>query len=107
MKEYNKKWQILRGICIICVIQIHCLAGIGDEFNAVDRVYYLFVRNLINFPVPLFFFISGYFAVNTDGKIEPGEKVRGGVLQTQDCAAFGAISDLVYGIHDSVCYPKF
>lgn len=61
----SKKWQLIRGISIFCVIQIHCLAGIGDRFSTFDQVYYLIVRNIINFPVPLFFFISGYFAVNT------------------------------------------
>ncbi len=67
MRESKKidLWQVVRGICIICVVQIHCLAGIGDVYSPVEQVYYLLVRNLINFPVPVFFFISGYFAAYT------------------------------------------
>lgn len=69
-------WQVVRGICIICVVQIHCLAGTGDEYSSVEQVYYLIVRNLINFPVPIFFFISGYFVAyilgNTRKRTENG-----------------------------------
>ena len=67
MRESKKidLWQVVRGIGIICVVQIHCLAGIGDVYSPVEQVYYLLVRNLINFPVPVFFFISGYFAAYT------------------------------------------
>ncbi|MCI9361675.1 MAG: acyltransferase [Hungatella sp.] len=55
-------WQILRAICIMCVVAIHSRAGISANYNKIEKGYYLIVRNLINFPVPVFFFISGYFS---------------------------------------------
>lgn len=56
-------WQNIRGICIIAVVCIHC-SGYSDNyiFNEFNSVYYLIIRNLINFPVPCLFFLSGFFS---------------------------------------------
>lgn len=56
--QKSSYWQGIRGLCIVMVVLIHCSAnasGSGEE------IYYMLVRNLINFPVAVFFFISGYF----------------------------------------------
>lgn len=62
----SRYWQIIRGICILAVIMIHCPNAIG--LNTGDFSAWLILRQLINFPVALFVFMAGYF-VNTD-KIE-------------------------------------
>lgn len=56
MRSY--KFQELRGLCIIAVILIHLLPG-SIETNSFD--YWLSFRRVINFPVAIFIFISGYF----------------------------------------------
>lgn len=53
----SQYWQAIRGICIIAVIAIHCPAGI----NGIDFNIWLWMRQIINFPVALFVFMSGYF----------------------------------------------
>lgn len=54
----NSKVQSIRGICIIGVILIHV-----SVFNDTDSLnnYWIIYRRIINFPVTIFFFISGYF----------------------------------------------
>ena len=56
-------WQIIRGICILAVIMIHCPTG--QEYSVVDTYVWLVLRQLINFPVAVFIFMAGYF-VNAD-----------------------------------------
>lgn len=55
MEKKSYYWQFVRGICICAVILIHSRFDIGGGY------YYLVFRNLINFPVAIFFFISGFF----------------------------------------------
>lgn len=64
----NDIWQIVRGISILSVVLIHCETAMGPEYSEAERIYYLFFRNLISFPVPAFFFMSGYF-LNMSGSI--------------------------------------
>lgn len=53
----SQYWQVVRGICIMAVIAIHCPTGTnGMDFNV-----WLGIRQIINFPVALFIFMSGYF----------------------------------------------
>ena len=62
-KEENERvnnksqyWQVVRGICILAVIAIHCPQGTdGDLYT------WLGIRQLIDFPVALFIFMAGYF----------------------------------------------
>lgn len=55
-------WQSFRGICILSVVFIHCNGYSADlNFLDVNSVYYLFFRNIVNFPVACLFFLSGYF----------------------------------------------
>ena len=65
----NTYYQMIRGICICAVVLIHCPVvedGITYqnifEFNS---IYFIIFRNLINFPVPVFLFLAGYFTNTT------------------------------------------
>jgi fucose 4-O-acetylase-like acetyltransferase len=58
-------FQAIRGICIIAVIFIHCSDSINTELIDFTMV----CRQFINFPVAIFFFLSGYFtSFETDTK---------------------------------------
>lgn len=58
----NRYFQFLKGISIIAVILIHMINISESRFvNNINIV----IRSIINFSVPLFIFISGYF-VNTN-----------------------------------------
>lgn len=57
-------WQLIRGICIICVVLIHSKHGTvyqHDPHGSWNYDYYIVVRQFINFPVAVFIFLSGYF----------------------------------------------
>jgi len=63
-KDIDAYWQYIRGICIICVILIHCKTGVGYENNLIGSWnfdYWLIFRQFINFPVAVFIFLAGYF----------------------------------------------
>lgn len=85
----SQYWQMIRGICILAVIMIHCPNAIGlstGEFSV-----WMVLRQLINFPVALFVFMAGYF-VNTD-KIKKNNcayllKRGGGCLYPILCGVF-------------------
>ena len=59
----SQYWQMIRGICILAVIMIHCPNAIGLKTG--DFSVWLVLRQLINFPVALYVFMAGYF-VNID-----------------------------------------
>lgn len=63
-------WQSIRGICILAVVLIHALGGYDYSDGVADTGFLIF-RQLINFAVATFIFMSGYF-VNIR-KIESGE----------------------------------
>lgn len=48
---------MVRGVCILAVVMIHCPQG---AFG-VDEAIWLVIRQFINFPVALFIFMAGYF----------------------------------------------
>ena len=48
-------WQMVRGICILAVVMIHCPQGTAD----LDQIVWLGIRQIINFPVALFIFMAG------------------------------------------------
>ena len=63
-KTKDAYWQYIRGICIICVILIHCKTGIeykNDILGSWNFDYWIVMRQLINFPVAIFIFLAGYF----------------------------------------------
>ena len=53
----SRYWQMIRGICILAVIMIHCPTGESREAQTI----WLVLRQLINFPVAVFIFMAGYF----------------------------------------------
>lgn len=65
MKERIKYFDLLRGLAIIGVVAIHS-SGIGYTFpvDSVDFNFTVIWRQLINFAVPMFLSISGFFLVN-------------------------------------------
>jgi probable poly-beta-1,6-N-acetyl-D-glucosamine export protein len=48
----------LRGIAIIAVVAIHAIYLAGNP----DAPYYIYYRQILNFAVPVFFFMAGYWA---------------------------------------------
>lgn len=65
-------FQSIRGLCILCVVLIHCATGIMWKGHAVFNFnydYWLILRQFINFPIALFIFLSAFFI-----KIEQASK---------------------------------
>ena len=62
-QEVNNRdlfWQEARGLCIVAVIMAHLPIGEGENVS-----YWLSFRQIINFPVACFLFISGFFSKST------------------------------------------
>ena len=57
--EKDKYFQFLRGILITLVILIHAMY---ENNNLYINCINIILRNVINFVVPMFIFISAYFA---------------------------------------------
>lgn len=55
----SQYWQMIRGICILAVVMIHCSTGQG--YSELEYFGWVVLRQLINFPVAIFVFLSGYF----------------------------------------------
>jgi len=57
-------FQSVRGLCILCVVLIHCATGleykgiVGLTFN---YDYWHIFRSFINFPIAIFIFLTAYF----------------------------------------------
>ena len=76
----NNFWQIIRGICILAVVMIHCPAGSDYAAGSIQFNTWLIIRQFINFPVAVFVFLSGYFtnAEKIQGKTRTYVLKRGG-----------------------------
>lgn len=59
-QKRNQYFDFLRGLAIIMVVGIHTYPG-HDGFNSVRDELFVFVRQVINLPVPIFLAISGFF----------------------------------------------
>ena len=59
-RERKSYWQEVRGICIIAVVAIHILAECQLRCKNIRLEWVLF-RQLLNFAVPTFIFMAGYF----------------------------------------------
>lgn len=59
MERKREYWQGIRGICILAVVLIHSLGGF-DYSVGYDTEFIIF-RQIINFAVATFVFMSGYF----------------------------------------------
>jgi len=60
MNNKDNFFQFLRGLSILVVVLIHSFS-INLNKDPGNASFQVIIRQLINFPVPLFFFISGYF----------------------------------------------
>ena len=58
-KKRSEYWQLIRGICILCVIMIHTLYLTNIFYIDVSNIV---IRRIINFAVAVFIFMAGYFA---------------------------------------------
>lgn len=67
-KKRDDYFDQLRGIAIIAIVAIHITSVIIDKsFTNTFNFYFLFIyRQLLNFAIPLFLFISGYFMAKKD-----------------------------------------
>lgn len=64
IKTKDAFWQMIRGICIIFVVLIHCKSGIGYQEASTGSWnfdYWIVMRQFINVPVGIFVFLAGYF----------------------------------------------
>lgn len=57
-KKRSEYWQLIRGICILCVIMIHTLYLTNIFYINVSNIV---MRRIINFAVAVFIFMAGYF----------------------------------------------
>ena len=80
-KIINKSqyWQMVRGICILAVIMIHCPSGQSQP--VIDYTAWVILRQFINFPVSMFIFLAGYFMTpeKTQGDYKTFLFKRGGI----------------------------
>ncbi|MBU3142613.1 acyltransferase [Clostridium sp. CF012] len=63
-KDKDNYFEIIRGICIICVVLIHSQNGIEYKDSGIysfNYDYWLIGRQFINFPVAVFVFLTAYF----------------------------------------------
>lgn len=69
-KQRNSYWQIIRGICILAVVLIHALSGFDYNSNNEINTAWILVRQIVNFPVATFVFLSGYFVDPSKMQVE-------------------------------------
>lgn len=63
IKNKDQYIQMMRGIAIILVVLIHSKNGLNS--TSLELYYWIVLRQVINFAVPLFFSISGFLAVKS------------------------------------------
>lgn len=66
MERKREYWQSIRGVCILAVVLIHSLGGFDYSVGYIPE--FITLRQIINFAVATFVFMSGYFV--------PVEKIR-------------------------------
>ena len=87
IRQRNAFWQCVRGLCILAVVMIHCPSGIEYGAGTFPYTATLILRQFINFPVAVFFFLAGYFT-NPDRANKNYRTyvlVRGGYLLVPFC----------------------
>ncbi len=61
IKGKNEYWQCIRGLCILAVVMIHAPAAVDYELWSGEFTAWLLIRQIINFTVATFIFLSGFF----------------------------------------------
>ena len=71
-------FQCVRGICIIAVILIHCKSGKSYQgtVSEINFYYWICLRQIINFAVSVFLFLSGYFVNGENVNKAPLDWIR-------------------------------
>lgn len=59
MQRKREHWQNVRGICILAVVLIHSMGGF--DYSTGHMTEFILTRQIINFAVATFVFMSGYF----------------------------------------------
>ena len=59
MERKREYWQSIRGICILAVVLINSLGGF--DYTVGYDAEFIILRQVINFAVATFVFMSGYF----------------------------------------------
>lgn len=59
MERKREYWQSIRGVCILAVVLIHSLGGF--DYSVSYNTEFIILRQIINFAVATFVFMSGYF----------------------------------------------
>ena len=98
----SQYWQMVRGICILAVIMIHCLSG--QNYTYLDYTVWIVLRQFINFPVAMFIFLAGYFMTpeKTQGDYKTFLFKRGGVRLLLPYLVWSCIYLLKTAIFDGV-----
>lgn len=98
----SQYWQMVRGICILAVIMIHCPSG--QNYTDLDYTVWVVLRQFINFPVAMFIFLAGYFM--TPEKMQGDYKTflfkRGGVRLLLPYLVWSCIYLLKTAIFDGI-----
>lgn len=80
-KMRNKVWDVTKGIAIVAVVMIHSCGFLNNydiySYNGYVGVY---IRQALNFAVPVFLFISGYLSFKA-GNIDSIEFIRKRLLR--------------------------
>ncbi len=75
-KERNQYWQIIRGVCMLAVVMIHCPSAADYSTDSLTFAAWLTIRQIINFPVACFIFMSGYFTDVEECQTSPTGYIR-------------------------------
>lgn len=59
MLQKDEYWQGVRGIAVLAVVFIHCRNGLN--YDGFQQYFWLAERSIVNFPVSVFLFMSGFF----------------------------------------------
>lgn len=97
-------WQMIRGICILAVIMIHCPSG--QTYTNIDYNAWIVLRQCINFPVAMFVFLAGYFMIpeKTQGDYKIFLSKRGGVRLLLPYLVWSCIYLLKTAIFDGITF---
>ena len=80
-KKRDRFWQAVRGVCILAVVMIHCPDASRYASSSIEFYTWILLRQFIDFPVAVFFFMSGYFVKPDKVEQNPKQYVlkRGGI----------------------------
>lgn len=100
MEKRSQYWQMVRGLCILAVIMIHCPTG--QNYSNYEYVGWVVLRQFINFPVAVFIFLAGYFTKpeKTQGNYSNYLVKRGGerlLLPYLTWSCIYLIKDAIFG----------